>query len=74
MVEDLLFYFHFLVLLLIIFFWHFHLILFGCLLVELLQELLVQASPASAYIADISTNEDRAKNFGLIGRPLALVL
>jgi DHA1 family tetracycline resistance protein-like MFS transporter len=22
---------------------------------------------ASAYIADISTNEDRAKNFGLIG-------
>jgi DHA1 family tetracycline resistance protein-like MFS transporter len=29
---------------------------------------------ASAYIADISTNEDRAKNFGLIGQPLALVL
>ncbi len=29
-------------------------------------------STASAYIADISTNEDRAKNFGMIGTALGL--
>ncbi|GAA4172219.1 TCR/Tet family MFS transporter [Sphingobacterium ginsenosidimutans] len=29
-------------------------------------------STASAYIADISTNEDRAKNFGMIGAALGL--
>ena len=67
------FYFHCLVLELIICSWPLLLLMDGCSVGRIIAGITgASFTTASAYIADISTNETRAKNFGMIGAAFGL--